>query len=1063
MGLVRFALRFPYTFYVAAALILFLGSIAAWTMRTDIFPEIKIPVVTVIWSYTGLSTPEMEQRVTTYSQYAISANVSGIKNIEAQTMAGLSVQKIYFQPDVNLDLAISQIVAGTNSIRALMPPGIQPPVVVQFNASSVPVLQISLSSDTLNEQQLYDYGIYRVRQQLAPIAGVTLPTPAGGKYRQIMVDIDPAKLVAKGLTPLDVVNAVNAQNLTVPSGTAKIGDRQYVVHTNETPASIDALNDIPIKVVNGATVFVKDVGQVHDGWLVQQNVVRKDGKRSILLSIIKNGNASTLQVVNAVKDALQTIRKAAPPGLEINELFDQSVFVKQALVGVLREGAIAAALTALMILLFLGSWRSTLVVMISIPLSILSSLVVLYFLGETINTLTLGGLALAVGILVDDSTVTIENTHRLLTEEHQPLPQATLHGAAGIAIPTLVSTLAISSVFTSVVFLDGPAKYLFTPLGLAVVFAMLASYALSRTLTPITIGLLTKAESHAPPTSRLGRLFSTTHHAFERGFEAMRRQYVELLRVLLDHRYIVPSIAVLVVASGAVLFTLVGRDFFPVIDGGRIQLHVRAPAGTRIEATERLFQAIEGRIRELIPEQDRELIVDNIGLPARPYNLAFTDGSTIGVNDGVILVALKDGHAPTEDYVRQLRRELPGAFPQAVFYFQAADMVTQILNFGLPAQIDVRTVGYDRANNLKVAHELRRRLASIPGVVDAHLQQEVDAPSFFAEIDRTRAAQLGLNATTITNNVNVSLSSSEQVTPNFWTDPTSGIPYYIAVQTPERLVASLNDLGNTPVSSAIATDTNVPGVPVPGLLSNVTTITRDSIPTNANQANIQPVYEVYASVQGRDLGRVSDQIQAIVTDLQKTLAPGNTIQVVGQIQSMNDSFANLGIGLVFAAVLVYLLMVVNYQNFGDPLVVLLALPATFCGILTMLFATGTTLSVPSLMGAIMAIGVASANSILLVTFAREQTQAGMSVPEAAITAGYTRIRPVLMTAAAMIVGMVPMAIGAAGEEQNAALARAVIGGLLFATPTTLLVVPWLFAKLRAGAGRLNGAVFEEVP
>lgn len=1063
MGLVRFALRFPYTFYVAAALILFLGSIAAWTMRTDIFPEIRIPVVTVIWSYSGLDTPEMEQRVTTYSQYAISANVSGIKNIEAQTMAGLSVQKIYFQPDVNLDLAISQIVAGTNSIRALMPPGIQPPVVVQFNASSVPVLQISLSSDTLNEQQLYDYGIYRVRQQLAPIPGVTLPTPAGGKYRQIMVDIDPTKLVAKGLTPLDVVNAVNAQNLTVPSGTAKIGDRQYVVHTNATPASIDALNDIPIKVVNGATVFVKDVGQVHDGWLVQQNVVRKDGKRSILLSIIKNGNASTLQVVNAVKQALQTIRKAAPPGLEINELFDQSVFVKQALVGVLREGAIAAALTALMILLFLGSWRSTLVVMISIPLSILSSLVALYFLGETINTLTLGGLALAVGILVDDSTVTIENTHRLLTEEHQPLPLATLHGAAGIAIPTLVSTLAISSVFTSVVFLDGPAKFLFTPLGLAVVFAMLASYALSRTLTPITIGLLTKAERHAPPTSRLGRLFSATHHSFEDAFEAMRQRYVELLKGLLDNRFAVPSIAVLVVASGAVLFTLVGRDFFPVIDGGRIQLHVRAPAGTRIEATERLFQAIEDKIRELIPERDRELIVDNIGLPARPYNLAFTDGSTIGVNDGVILVALKDGHAPTEGYVRKLRRELPGAFPQAVFYFQAADMVTQILNFGLPAQIDVRTVGYDRANNLKVAHELRRRMAAVPGLVDAHLQQEVDAPSFLAEVDRTRAAQLGLSANTIANNINVSLSSSEQVAPNFWTDPTSGIPYYIAVQTPERLVASLNDLGNTPVSTAIATDTNVPGVPVPGLLSNVSTIRRDSMPTNSNQANIQPVYEVYASVQGRDLGRVAHEVHAIVADLQKTLAPGNTIQVVGQIESMDDSFANLGIGLVFAAVLVYLLMVVNYQNFGDPLVVLLALPATFCGILSMLFATGTSLSVPSLMGAIMAIGVASANSILLVTFAREQTQAGMSVREAAIAAGHTRIRPVLMTAAAMIVGMVPMAIGAAGEEQNAALARAVIGGLLFATPTTLLIVPWLFDKLRAGSGRLNGAVFEEIP
>ena len=1064
MGLVRFALRFPYTFYVAAALILFLGSIAAWTMRTDIFPEIKIPVVTVIWSYTGLSTPEMEQRVTTYSQYAISANVSGIKNIEAQTMAGLSVQKIYFQPDVNLDLAISQIVAATNSIRALMPPGIQPPVVVQFNASSVPVLQISLSSDTLNEQQLYDYGIYRVRQQLAPIAGVTLPTPAGGKYRQIMVDIDPAKLVAKGLTPLDVVNAVNAQNLTVPSGTAKIGDRQYVVHTNATPASIDALNDIPIKVVNGATVFVKDVGQVHDGWLVQQNVVRQDGKRSILLSIIKNGNASTLQVVNAVKDALQTIRQAAPPGLEINELFDQSVFVKQALVGVLREGAIAAALTALDDpavpgFMAIDAGRDD--------------------LHSAVDPVVAGG-ALLPGRdhqHPDPGRPGARRRHpgrRFHGDDREHAPPAhrgAPAAAAGDAArrcrhrhpdPRLDARhqLACSRRSSSS---TGPAKYLFTPLGLAVVFAMLASYALSRTLTPITIGLLTKGESHAPPTSRLGRLFSTTHHAFERGFEAMRRQLRRVAESAARHRFIVPSIAVLVVASGAVLFTLVGRDFFPVIDGGRIQLHVRAPAGTRIEATERLFQAIEDKIREVIPEHDRELIVDNIGLPARPYNLAFTDGSTIGVNDGVILVALKDGHAPTEDYVRKLRRELPAAFPQAVFYFQAADMVTQILNFGLPAQIDVRTVGYDRANNLKVAHELRRRLANIPGVVDAHLQQEVDAPSFFAEIDRTRAAQLGLSASTIANNINVSLSSSEQVTPNFWTDPTSGIPYYIAVQTPERQVASLNDLGNTPVSTAIATDTNVPGVPVPGLLSNVTTIRRDSLPTNSNQANIQPVYEVYASVQGRDLGRVSDQIQAIVADLQKTLAPGNTIQVVGQIQSMNDSFANLGIGLVFAAVLVYLLMVVNYQNFGDPLVVLLALPATFCGILTMLFATGTTLSVPSLMGAIMAIGVASANSILLVTFAREQTQAGMSVREAAIAAGHTRIRPVLMTAAAMIVGMMPMAIGAAGEEQNAALARAVIGGLLFATPTTLLVVPWLFAKLRAGSGRLNGAVFEEVP
>jgi len=1061
MGIVRFALRFPHTFYVVAALILFLGIVACREMRTDVFPQIDIPVVTVIWSYTGLSTPEMEQRVTTYSQYAISSNVNGIKDIEAQTMAGLSVQKIYFQPDVNLDLAIAQIVSATNAIRALLPPGIQAPLVVQFNASSVPVLQISLSSDTLNEQQLYDYGIYRIRQQLAPIPGITLPTPAGGKYRQIMVDLDPSKLLAKGLTPLDVVNAVNAQNLTLPAGTAKFGATQYAIRTNATPASIEDLNNIPVKVVNGATVFVKDVGQVHDGWLVQQNVVRENGRHSVLLSIIKNGNASTLSVVNAVHEALKTARAAAPPGMQIRELFDQSVFVKQSVAGVLREGAIAAGLTALMILLFLGSWRSTLVVMISIPLAILSSLVALYFLGETLNTMTLGGFALAVGILVDDSTVTIENTHRLLTEEGQPLALATLHGAAGIAVPTLVSTLAISCVFTSVIFLDGPAKYLFTPLGLAVVFAMLASYGLSRTLTPITIGLLLKSERHGPADPAAAGLFRRFHAGFERRFEAMRHGYSRLLTTLLNHRFIVPVVIISVLALGAVMFSLVGRDFFPAIDGGQIQLHVRAPAGRRIEDTERIFQAVENKIREIIPASDRALVVDNIGLPARAYNLAFTDGSTIGVNDGVILVSLKEGHAPTADYVRKLRAALPAAFPEDTFYFQAADIVTQILNFGLPAQIDVRTVGYDKANNLRVAKELRQRIAAIPGIADAHLQQEVDAPAFYADIDRTRAAQLGLNADTVATNLNISLSSSEQVTPNFWTDPKSGIPYYLAVQTPESKISSIGDLGNTPVSSTLsAANTDVP---VPGLLSNVATFKRGSIPTNANQANIQPVYEVYASVQDRDLGGVSSEISKIVTDMQKQLKPGNTIQVTGQIQSMNSSFVNLGIGLLFASVFVYLLMVVNYQTFGDPFVVILALPATLCGILTMLFITGTTLNVPSLMGAIMAVGVASANSILLVTFAREQQLAGKSAFEAAIEAGHTRIRPVLMTAAAMIVGMIPMAIGAAGEEQNAALARAVIGGLLFATPTTLLVVPYLFAMLRRGNdGKPHHGVFDEV-
>jgi multidrug efflux pump subunit AcrB len=902
-----------------------------------------------------------------------------------------------------------------------------------------------------------------------------------------MVDIDQTKLLSKGLTPLQVVNAVNAQNLTLPGGDAKIGKIDYTVRTNSMPPTIEALNDVPVSYSNGATVFLRDIGHVRDGNLVQQNVVRADGKRSVLLSIIKNGNASTLTVVNAVKAMLVTARAAAPSGMVIKSLFDQSVFVVSSVVSVLREGAIAAGLTALMILLFLGSWRPTIVVMISIPLAMLTSLVVLYFLGETINTMTLGGLALAVGILVDDSTVTIENTYRLLDEEKMPLPAATLHGAAEIAMPTLVSTLAISCVFTSVIFLEGPAKYLFTPLGLAVVFAMLASYGLSRTLTPITIGHLLKGQQHSGSTGTSGTgFFARFHASFERAFEHLREGYVRLLTMLLTRRIIVPILAVMVLALGAAMFVFVGRDFYPAIDGGMIQLHVRAPPGTRIEVTEQIFQAVEDKIRQVIPKKDLDLIVDNFGVPARSYNWAFADGTTIAVNDGVIMVSLKEGHAPTADYVRKLRKVLPAAFPEDMFYFQPADMATQILNFGITAQIDVRTVGYDRVKNLRIAEELRRRIAAIPGVVDAHIQQEVYAPDFYVQIDRARALQFGITVSDIGNNITTSLSSSEQVQPNFWTDPTNGIPYYIAVQTPQYQVHSLNDVGNTPVSTgtaapatqsvpgqlgnvatsaSVSTTTALPAtLPVPGELSNAATFTRDSVPGSANQANIQPVYEVYASTQGRDLGSVATDIDKITTDLKKQLSPGNTIQVTGQIDSMNQAFRDLTIGLLFAAVFVYLLMVVNYQNFGDPFVVILALPATFCGIVTMLYITNTTLSVPSLMGAIMAVGVASANSILLVTFAREQQLAGSKAFDAAISAGHTRIRPVLMTATAMIVGMIPMAIGGPGEEQNAALARAVIGGLLFATPTTLLVVPYLFAMLRKGNdGKAAHGVFAEVP
>ncbi|MGA8582901.1 MAG: efflux RND transporter permease subunit [Roseiarcus sp.] len=1060
MGIVRFALKFPHTFFVLAAFILVLGVSAIVSMPTDIFPEINIPVVTVIWQYTGLSTPEMEQRVTTYSQYSISSNVNGIKDIEAQTLNGISVQRLYFQPDVDIDLAIAQVVAATNAIRSLMPTGIEPPIVVRYDASSVPVLQISLSSDTLNGAQLYDYGIYRMRQQLAPINGITLPTPDGGNYRQIMVDIDPLKLQAKGLTPLDVVNAVNAQAFTVPSGYAKIGDKQYTVRTNALPTTIDDLNNIPIKFLNGATVFIKDVGQVHDGWQVQQNVVRAEGKQSVLLSIIKNGNASTLTVVNAVKEALKTARAAAPSGMQIQALFDQSVFVKDSIIGLLREGAIAAGLTALMIILFLGSWRSTFIVMVSIPLAILSSLVVLFFMGETINTMTLGGLALAIGILVDDSTVTIENTHRYLSEERMPLPQATLHGSANIAVPTLVSTLAISCVFTSVIFLTGPAKFLFTPMGLAVVFAMLASYALSRTLTPILIGYLLKGEQHGEGDAPRG-WFTRFNVGFNRGFERFRASYADLIAGLVRNRFLAPAVAGCVLVLGGVLFTFVGRDFFPAIDAGQIQLHVRAPPGTRIEKTTQIFQAIENKIRQIIPESQRDLIVDNIGLPARVYNFAFMDGTAIGVNDGVILVALKEGHAPTADYVKKLREALPAAFPEDIFYFQPADIATQILNFGIPTQIDVRTVGYDRTRNLAVAKDLRRRMAAIPGLVDVHLQQELDGPDFLANIDRARATQFGLTASGIANDINISLSSSEQVTPNFWTDPANGIPYFLAVQTPQYLADSLNDIKNTPIGAIAAPVAATTGA-VPGLLSNVATFTRDTTPTNLNQANIQPLYEILASTQGRDLGSVSSDIDRIVADEQKQLRPGNSIQVVGQISSMNTAFQNMSLGLVFAAIFVYLLMVVNYQTWGDPFVVILALPATLCGAVTMLFITGTTLSVPSLMGMIMAVGVASANSILLVTYARDEQLAGKPARQAAVEAGVTRIRPVLMTATAMIVGMLPMAIGEPGGEQNAALARAVVGGLLFATPTTLLLVPYLFATLRRGAdGKAAHGVFAE--
>jgi multidrug efflux pump subunit AcrB len=1045
MGIVRFALRFPHTFYVLAGLMLFLGVSAILVTPEDIFPNINIPVVSVIWQYNGLSPQEMEQRVTTYSEYITSTNVNDIRNMESQTLEGIAVQKIYFQPNVRIDLAIAQIVSATNSIRSLMPAGIQPPIVVQYNASSVPVLQLALSSDTLNEQQLYDYGYYQIRQQLAPIPGITLLTPYGGKYRQIMVNLDPDALRALGVTPNDVVNSVNAQSLTLPSGDAKMGNRQFIVRVNAMPLTVQALNRLPIKQVGPRTVYLSDVAHVADEWAVQQNVVHAEGKRAVLLTILKNGDASTLDVVNRVKAALPAIEQAAPPGMQIHMLFDQSVFVRQAITSVVREGAIAAGLTALMILLFLGSWRSTLIVMVSIPLSILTSLAVLSALGETINTMTLGGLALAVGILVDDSTVTIENTHRLLEEGHK-FDRAVLEGAAGIAVPTLISTLAICCVFVSVFFLQGASRYLFTPLATAVVFAMLASYGISRTLTPIIIRLLLRKEHDARGNSWVARF----HAWFNEGFDRFRDFYTWLLTGLLRHRVATPLVAVCVVASAAVMAMYVGTDFFPSIDAGLIELHVRAPARTRIERTEQIFHAVEEEIHRQIPPRDLGLMLDNIGIPQRVYNLAFTDGSTIWMNDGQILIQLNKGHAPTAEYVKKLRRDLQVAFPDVLFYFQPADLATQVLNFGVPSQIDVQVQGRDRAANEQIAKDLRKRLAALPGVVDAHVQQELDAPEEFYTIDRTRAQELGLNISQIANDMNISLSSSEQVAPNFWSDPKNGIPYYFAVQTPEYRISNKQQLDSTPITASLSG-----GAVVPNLLGNVATSKLTPAQSVYTHSNIQPVYDVYASVQDRDLGRVAMAIQNVVRQ-QSNLGPADRIVIRGQIASMKQAFGDLAIGLMVASIFVYALMVVNYQSFLDPLAVLLALPGAGSGLILLLFATGTTFSVPSLMGAIMAIGVASANSILLVTFAREQREAGMTAFEAALAAGATRLRPVLMTAAAMIFGMLPMAIGGPGEEQNAALARAVIGGVMVGTITTLLFVPYLYSVIgKLSRGRTN--------
>lgn len=1054
MGIVAFALRRPYTFLVAGVLILLLGISAIFRTPTDVFPNIDIPVVTVVWYYDGLDANETEKRLSTYTEFSESFFVNNLRTIESQTTPGLVLQKLYFQPGVNVDLAVAQTVSATNSIRALLPPGVQPPIIMQYSASSVPVLQLSLSSDKLTESELYDYGLYRIRQQLAPVPGTMLPPPYGGKIRQVMVDIDQTKLAGVGLTPLDVSNAINVQNLTLPGGTVKFGPTQYDVRMNGMPDIAARLNDVPLKrdPHTGAIVRIADVATVRDGTAVQANVVRREGQRSVLISIMKAGNASTLNVVNTVRNfVLPITRAAAPPGMKIEELFDQSVFVKAAISGVASEAVIAGLLTAAMILAFLASWRSTLIVAVSIPLAILSSIAVLSATGQTLNLMTLGGLALAVGILVDDATVTIENIHRL-RHDGAELRMAVLDGAAGIALPTLVSTLAISCVFVSVEFLTGPSRFLFTPMALAVVYAMLASYAISRTLVPIFAALLLRSEERqAQRRAESGRgpdRLTRFGVWFEVRFERVRLRYVRTVSGLIASAWKVPVLAGVTLIGAALLATQVGSDFFPSIDAGEFKLHVRAPAGTRIETTEKLFDQVEDTIRSVVPDGERALMLDNIGIPFR-YSMPFDDGTTIGPNDGQIMVELKEGHRPTASYIRTLRTELARRFPDCVFYFQPADIVTQILNFGLPAQVDIRISGYDAAGDRRVMQEVRREVAKIPGLVDVHLHQQIAAPELRVAIDRVRAQDLGLSMNDVARSVMVSLASSNTVTPNFWVDPNTGIQYPLAVQTPQYRINDLGNLRNTVVSA----QTGAGGAPA--LLNNVATITRDVAQNVISHSNIQPTLDIDASAEGRDLGSIARDIDRVIASHRGELTPGNTIVVQGQIESMRSAFARLGIGLLVAAIAVYLLMVVNFQSFMDPFVVVLGLPGAMCGIVFMLFITGTTFSVPSLMGAIMSVGVASANSILLVTFAKEQRATGLGAAEAAIAAGAARLRPILMTSLAMVIGMLPMSLGLGdGGEQNAPLGRAVIGGLMVGTCATLFVVPWLYSRLRRRESRI---------
>jgi multidrug efflux pump subunit AcrB len=1042
--IVKLALRRPYTFVVAALLIAILGALAVVRMPTDLLPDIDIPVVSAIWQYKGLSADEMEKRITTPSERSLTTTVNDIEHIESQSLAGMGVIKVFFHPGTAVDAAVAQITAISQTVTRQMPPGITPPLIIRFNASSVPILQLGLGGRGLSEQALFDIGSNFLRTGLATVQGASLLQPAGGRARQIMVDLDPKALYALGLSPTDVSAAIAAQSPILPAGTAKIGDREYSVRLNNSPEAVALLNEVPVRQQGNATVRVRDVAQVRDGGAVQTNIVRQDGRRGALVSILKTGRASTLDIVSRVKQALPRILSTLPPELDVRYLLDQSIFVRASIRGVLWEGLLAATLTALMILLFVGSWRSTLIVSTSIPLSILSSLILLYLLGQTINVMTLGGLALAIGILVDEATVEIENIHRNLAMG-KSIIRAVLDGAREIAVPAFVSSLAISIVFVPVVLLQGTAKYLFQPLAMAVVFAMMASYVLSRTLIPTMVRYLLVPELQvyrAGGAERAAGPVWRAHRAFMRHFERFRAAYGRGLSWALSHPRIVVVAFVAFCLGSGLLATQLGQDFFPQVDGGQLRLHVRAPVGSRLETTESLFARVEDHIRRVIPAGTLDTIVDNIGLPVLPINMAYSDSATIGPGDGEILISLtpQRRRGDTWVYARRLREELPAAFPEATFFFRSADMVGQILNFGIPAPIDVQVGGRSPAN-YRIAKTIERQLARVPGAVDVRLHQVVDAPELRIDVDRTRAAQMGLTQRDVANNVLTSLSSSGQVAPNYWLDPVTGVSYLIAVQTPESQVASTDDVGRTPLSTSR-------GGP-PQLLANVATLTHATTPMVSSHYNVQPVLDVYAGVQDRDLGGVATDVDRIVKEARGQLPRGSFIQVRGQVQTMRSSFVGLSAGLILAVALVYLVMVINFQSWLDPFIILMALPGAFSGIVWSLYVTQTTINVPSLMGAIMSVGVATANSILLVTFANQQRANGANALEAAHSAAVTRLRPVLMTAGAMILGMLPMSLGLGeGGEQNAPIGVAVIGGLLVATVATLVFVPVAYSLLR---------------